>query len=278
MALPEGKDFWIEKLEEANSPGMAHSHFHNYYEIYFLMDGSRRYFINHTLYDVVPNEVVLINKGDIHQTIAVSDERIYYRYLLTFSEQFIERLGPEFSKDVLLRIFDCKKAHIHEAMQNTFKTLLRRLESRINAKDVYSQYMAKINFLEILVSINKIVDNNISPLMDNLTAYEDRIQDVCRHICNYYNQPISLNQMAKIAYMSPTYFSKKFKRVTGIGFNEYLNNVRIKMAASMLIETKSSITEIASFCGYQDSNYFGDVFKKIMGVSPNKYRKDHYQL
>ena len=48
------------------------------------------------------------------------------------------------------------------------------------------------------------------------------------------------------------------------------------MAANMLVETKDSITEIATYCGYQDSNYFGDVFKKIIGVSPNKYRKEHF--
>lgn len=278
MALPEGKGFWIEKMAESDSIGMQHSHFHNYYEIYFLVDGKRRYFINHTLYDVLPNDIMLINKGDIHQTMPASDEQKFVRYLVTFSDQFLDGLGPEFDKEFLLSIFNNKKAHIHEAMQNSFQMLLRRLESKVNAPDIYSQYMAKINLLEILVSINKIIDNNVSPLMDNLTVYEDRIQDVCRYICNYYNHPISLNQMAKIAYMSPTYFSKKFKRVTGIGFNEYLNNVRIKMASSMLIETKSSITEIATFCGYQDSNYFGDVFKKIVGVSPNKFRKEHYSL
>ena len=48
------------------------------------------------------------------------------------------------------------------------------------------------------------------------------------------------------------------------------------MAASMLAETQYSVTEIARFCGYKDSNYFGDVFKKLMGVSPSKYRKNNY--
>lgn len=278
MALPEGRTFWINKVSETESQGMPQSHFHNYYEIYYLIDGKRRFFVNHSLYDVMPNDIMLINKGDIHQTMTAKETKKHVRYLITFSDQFLDGLGNEFDKNFFLSIFKNKKTHLHESAQNSFLTLLYKIDSNIGQNDIYSQYIAKLGIIELLVNINKLVDKSASPLLDNLTVYEDRIQDACRYICNYYNQPISLNQMAKIAYMSPTYFSKKFKRVTGIGFNEYLNNVRIKMAANMLIETKDSITEIASYCGYQDSNYFGDVFKKIVGVSPNKYRKEHFLI
>jgi AraC-like DNA-binding protein len=74
--------------------------------------------------------------------------------------------------------------------------------------------------------------------------------------------------------MSSTYFSKKFKKVTGFGFKEYVNNIRLKEASNLLLETKYSITNIALKCGFTDSNYFGDFFKKMKGVSPNKYRKN----
>ncbi|MGN1114954.1 MAG: AraC family ligand binding domain-containing protein, partial [Candidatus Ornithomonoglobus sp.] len=64
--LPDGKKFYIEKLYEDDSSGMKHSHFHDFYEIYYLLEGTRRYFINHTIYDVVPCDVLLVNKGDVH--------------------------------------------------------------------------------------------------------------------------------------------------------------------------------------------------------------------
>ena len=276
--LPNGKNLYIESLSETHSTGMQQSHFHDYYEIYYLLEGKRRYFINHTLYDVEPFDVLLINKGDIHLSQVVGSEEKYARYLLTFSDSFIDGLGSEFDKNFLMNIFETKKLHIPDTMQHSFHMLLHKAETKIKQNDKYSQYIAKLNFLEALVNLNKFATKNTYPLLDDLTVYEDRIQEVCRYICNYYNKPISLDQMAKIAFMSPTYFSKKFKRVTGFGFNEYLNNVRIKMATNLLMETKMPITEIATFCGYQDSNYFGDVFKKIMGVSPNKYRKDHYAI
>ncbi len=278
MSLPEGKNLWVESLSETDASGMSQSHFHDYYEIYYLLDGNRRYFINHTLYDVTANDIMLVNKGDIHLAQSANPPVKYARCLITFSDQFLNNLGSEFDKDFFIKIFDTKKIHIPDSMQNTFNMLIHKAETKIKQNDIYSQYIAKLNILELLVNINKFSTKNNTPLMDDLTVYEDRIQEVCRYICNYYNKPISLNEMAKIAYMSPTYFSKKFKRVTGFGFNEYLNNVRIKMATSLLMETQSSITEIATFCGYQDSNYFGDVFKKIIGISPNKYRKEHYIL
>ena len=57
-----------------------------------------------------------------------------------------------------------------------------------------------------------------------------------------------------------------------MGFKEYLLNVRIKDACRRLLETNESITEIAFGCGFNDSNYFGDAFRRIKGISPNKYR------
>lgn len=276
MGLPEDKNLWIETLSETDSKGMPSSHFHDYYEIYYLLEGKRRYFINHCLYDVMPHDIILVNKGDIHQVHNMASDEKHVRYLITFSDSFLNGLGSEFDRDFLMKIFESKKIHVPESMQNAFNMLLHRAETKIKQTDICSQYIAKLNVLEMLVDLNKFSAKNTYPLIDDLTVYENSIQEVCRYICNYYNKPISLDQMAKIAYMSPTYFSKKFKRVTGFGFNEYLNNVRIKMATNLLMETQLSITEIATFCGYQDSNYFGDVFKKIIGISPNKYRKEHY--
>ena len=59
-----------------------------------------------------------------------------------------------------------------------------------------------------------------------------------------------------MASLSPTYFSKKFKLITGMGFKEYLNYVRLKHAQTALLTTDSSITDIALEYGFNDSNYF----------------------
>ena len=278
MALPPNRDFYVESLSEESGNCMSNSHIHDYYEIYYLLEGQRRYLVNHTLYDLLPYDVMLINKGDVHITQLLGESPRYARYLVTFNDAFLDSLSGAFDRTMLMQAFDAQKIHIPETLHNSFNMLLHKALLKVSNDDVYSQYITKLSIVELLINLNKCATNSTSPLMDSITVYEDRIQEVCRYICNFYNQPITLEQMSKIAYMSPTYFSRKFKSVTGFGFKEYLNHIRIKMATNLLMETQYSITEIASYCGYHDSNYFGDVFKRIVGSSPNKYRLDHYIL
>ena len=77
--------------------------------------------------------------------------------------------------------------------------------------------------------------------------------------------------------MSPSYFSRKFKLCTGFGYKEYLITIRILESCNLLSTTNMPITEIAAKCGFEDSNYFGDSFKKINGISPREYRKNKMQ-
>ena len=273
--LQNGEQLLVEKLEEDAETSMAESHIHDYYEIYYLSSGKRRYFINHTLYDIDCGDVILVDKGDIHRTQALETGEHYTRHLIHFSQELVNKIHPIIPASELLKCFENKKLHIAAPSIHNFNSLIRKLENESKYDDDFNKQLTLVHFIELMIHLNKNSSRKNMRFTDDLTEYEDRIQSVCRYICNYYNRPITLDEIAKIAYMSPTYFSKKFKKVTGFGFNEYLNSVRVKMAINMLLETRYSITEIAMYCGYQDSNYFGDVFRKMTGMSPSAYRKQH---
>ena len=89
-----------------------------------------------------------------------------------------------------------------------------------------------------------------------------------------YDKEITLEDVSLKFNISKSYFSKRFKEVTGFGYKEYLISVRLREACEQLLNTDKSITQIAYECGFNDSNYFGDAFRKTKGVSPNKYRKN----
>ncbi len=142
-----------------------------------------------------------------------------------------------------------------------------------NGHDLFADLMRKLHFQELIITMLRRHSEN-----DYVTTDQMQIADLCvrqakKHIDENYTEPLSLDDLANHYQLNPTYFSNKFKSINGIGFKEYLNNVRIVHAERLLLETTMSITEIALECGYESSNYFGDVFRKVNKVSPSQFRK-----
>lgn len=88
-----------------------------------------------------------------------------------------------------------------------------------------------------------------------------------------YNEHITLDSLASYLAITPSYLSVQFKKETSQTITDYIQNVRLEHAILLLNSTSDSIQEIASLCGFPDSNYFTRVFKKKKGLTPKEYRK-----
>lgn len=86
------------------------------------------------------------------------------------------------------------------------------------------------------------------------------------------DKELSVSRLAELLYVTPNYFSRLFKRVTGQGCNEYIVGKRMEKARSLLESTNIKAGKISILVGYQDTNYFSLTFKKHTGMSPTKYR------
>ena len=102
-----------------------------------------------------------------------------------------------------------------------------------------------------------------------------RLKNVLSFIHKNIDRHISLDELAETAGMSPKYFCRVFKDLTGKRPIEYLNYYRIESACEMLTLTDESVTEIAMNCGFDDMSYFSKTFARYKGLSPNKFRKQN---
>jgi len=100
----------------------------------------------------------------------------------------------------------------------------------------------------------------------------DRLAEVYQYISDNFCKDIALEDIARIADLTPSAFCRLFKKKTGRHFVSYLNAVRISYACKYLFETDRSIGEIAHQCGYKTISNFNKIFKKITGLSPRGYR------
>ena len=95
-------------------------------------------------------------------------------------------------------------------------------------------------------------------------------------ISENFQTNLVLNDLAESFSVSPEHLSRTFKKETGFGFNEYLTLVRLQKAEQFLEDGElKTVSEIAYACGFNDSNYFSDRFKKTHGISPLKFRQKH---
>ncbi|WP_205516518.1 AraC family transcriptional regulator [Paenibacillus sp. SYP-B3998] len=92
------------------------------------------------------------------------------------------------------------------------------------------------------------------------------------YIKEHYSKSINLDSLAESLNYSVPHFSALFKNKTGYSPIDYLIRIRIDKAASLLVETDATLREIAVSVGYKDPYYFGRLFKKYKGVSPDRFR------
>lgn len=101
------------------------------------------------------------------------------------------------------------------------------------------------------------------------------IDSVIRYIKKNYTQPITLSDVCEKLHYSRSYVSHIFKQHTGRSFRQYLTEIRLEAAKTLLQYSGLSITEIAFSVGFEDSTYFASIFKKHYGLSPSAYRKEN---
>lgn len=102
------------------------------------------------------------------------------------------------------------------------------------------------------------------------------IQTALQYIDDNYMNKISLNDVANYVYLNSSYLSQLFKKEMNVPFRDYIEEVRIKRAKSLLKGTEFSMNQVAEAVGFSSQNYFTRIFKKSTGLTPIKYRNVHH--
>ena len=252
------KDLFLSRGHTSSSVLMK-SHFHNFYEIYYLREGKMRYIIKDEFFEVSEGDVVLIPKGVIHNTAYGNDET--KRLLINFSED--TAAYPE-----LLMSFQKKVIKLSPADGREFENIFEKLEREYERNDEYSRLLVTQYITELLIIFSRSDAKNTEPKLD---GYSQIMQSAVKYINTNFASDISLDALSLKFGLSRSFFSRKFKEITGFGISEYITLVRIKNAEKMLSEEKLSVTDIAFACGFNDCSYFASTFKKIMGTTPHKF-------
>ncbi len=173
--------------------------------------------------------------------------------------------------------FDYIKARIIELV-----VILSRaaIEGGADISEVFglnSDYIRCVQDFESLDELNhwlaKVLNRFTNSVFDfSKTKHSDLIKKVVAYIRGNYMNKISLNDISAHAEVSVSYLSKVFKDEMNCNISAYINQVRVENAKLFLLSPGIPLAEVAYLSGFEDQSYFSNVFKKVTGMTPGKYR------
>jgi AraC-like DNA-binding protein len=266
--------FMIEQIKRAGPFSMDSDHYHETYEIYYLLAGERSYYINNLIYTLRKGDLIFINKNELHRTTSkgsASHERI----LINFEEMFLQKTLANYdlsfpfltAQSLLLR----PGVHDQGIIEYILFTLLKEQEERRSQHIPYLQTL----LIQLFIEMNRVQEISREPIAPESSEKQLKVYEIIDYLHAHYADKLTLEQLSETFFISSTYLCRLFKQTTGFTIIEYLNYTRIKEAQRLLQSTDAQVTTIAENTGFDSIAHFGRVFKQIVNRSPLQYRKQN---
>lgn len=237
---------------------MLESHSHNVYELYILLDGHRTLVLDQISYYTQANTVSLITPGTYHRSYG---DDAYEGICITFSREYLAKFFHTGILDKVLGNFHYPCITLEDSVIKELKYLCTKLS--LGESNNYLYLMCILDFL----SNCSLISNAKHPNSSNMS--------IKNYITEHFLEYSNLEQLSKDLYLSKNYICKKFKENEGKTISNYINELKITYACTLLTESSLSITDISQSCNFQSLSYFNKTFKKYTLVSPSDFRKQY---
>jgi len=279
---------WVETVRRSAPFTMEQEHGHAAYEVYYLAEGRRRYFIRDQTYRIEAGTLVFIDRFELHRTL---DDGVaeHERILIQFTEQWLDRLTPEERRWVYLP-FDGGGSLLRLSMRERgyAEDLLRRMAKEWRERAEGYELCLRALFVQLFVYIGRLLRGRREQEDAGEQPAHPRIAEVARYVAERCaaqaagkfddaedGGAVRLAAVARRFGLSPYYLSRAFRRETGFTFTEYVSAVRLKEAQRLLRETDARVVDVAAAVGYRNLSHFGRAFRRFAGCSPLQYRKSY---
>ena len=263
------KILWVSKCEYP-AKHIIKPHRHNeYYHLIFVLNGSGSIVMDYYTHNARINQLYLAKPMVRHGIYASSRNPLNtVEFKFSFCDDDTESLLkslPDHFEDTSI------------AIRNVFISII----DEVRKQDSHFEEVLELHLMQILyylfrdlgsesISLENIYERDT---FDSGMEKFKQLKNVAVYIKENYWNDFSLNEMAEMAHLTPTYFCSVFKESYGLSPMNYLQNVRIENAKKLLVHSDKSITDIAFEVGFKSVHYFSRYFKNHEGISPNDYRR-----
>lgn len=253
------------------------THSHRHLELAYIESGTMEHQINGQTQILHPGNFYIVDHGISHSYKRISEERLKVRNFMFYPE-FLDRSLKSSS-----RFRDVMRSYLLRFCYQTLRTdptgipfedsdgrictLLNTIENEFNTKGYgYVEYIRCV-LVEVLILTARMIGQQPFP-----QAKSRVVEELKTYAEEHYQEPVKLQDAADALGYCVPYLSQKFSGEMGVGFTDYLHQLRIQHGCRLLESTDLTVAQIAEKVGYDGAKYFTQIFKKKLATTPGKFR------
>lgn len=238
-------------------------HWHDFYELEYIIDGDGEYVINGSLQKIRPGMLFFSTPADIHEITFTAETRILN---ISFTAHYLnEKL---ISPTTTAYVADDKNEYYYIMLKN----ILEAVDGKLSNRTLYLQSM--ISAVLVMLS-NK--GTAVSIDRSTVTTHKN-LRDLVFYVNSHFEESLDLQTLSQITNLTPKYLSKRFIELLGMSLSQYILEVRLDHAKKLVENSEISIKEICSKSGFNSLPHFSRSFKKKYGLSPSQARERRRNL
>ena len=255
--------FYCRNLKDHSLECAAHLHYN--VEIAFIYDGETEVMVdNHESARAVGGDVVLVFPNQMHSFSTLKKER---HILLIFDPKLLPELSSMFTEHLPMNNIISGAANDKE-----LRSLIERIsETAKKDGDPYGNIVLRGYLLAFLGRLFEMAE------FKKINAEDiHAIGSVMNYCIAHYNENLSLDLLEKKLHINKYYISHIMNKKLNMGFNDYINQIRVSSACRKLAEGESSIAQISGEVGFSTVRTFNRAFSKHVGMTPREYRSKRF--
>lgn len=235
------------------------SHLHYHIELAFLMEGETLAVVDSQEYRMTAGDVLLAFPNQIHRFESLKREKYV---LLLVSPEIIPELLGQFTEAL-----PASNVIAGAANDPELQDLVYRISDIYHTKESFRETLLRGYLLVFFCKLLKKME-----LLDTKRGDHQVLDSILNYCTLHFEKNLSLEMLERELHVSKYYISHVMNQKLHIGFNDYVNSLRVSAACKLLVKSDLSVTQISESVGFNTLRTFNRAFLKQMGMTPSEYR------
>ena len=269
-----GFEFDCVRYTAVQSSGALH--WHNYCQLALCTGGRGAFTFSGKSYPYVPGDLFVVDNTERHGAFVSAGEQADFLCVMFYPQFVVRGTESAFDYEYLLPVSYTSEEFSNKIDGDTpfgrkLAAMLLDIEEENNRRRAGFERIISAKLRLILAELLGFygIKDNARSIVDK----HRKLRPAILYLEQHCHEPVRLEDVARIAFLSPSRFRHLFQETMHVGFKEYVIGLRYQMALRMLSTTDISVEEIAAACGFSNLNRFYKLFRQREGVTPTAYRQ-----